>query len=128
MGIASISKLKGKSNFKEWRNGMQGFCEMNGYWRYMLGEIPKNISPPEKELTPTTKEAFETKLMQWLTITDSIQGAIRITCTIDPMSHIGDMGLASKDVEEIRIVVSTHRIYQARLYIYPPPYPNALQI
>ncbi len=51
---------------------MQGFCEMNRYWRYMLGEIPKPISPLEKELTPTTKEAFERKLMKWLTITDSI--------------------------------------------------------
>ncbi len=34
--------------------------------------------------------------MKWLTITDAIQGAIRTTCTIDPMSHVGDMGLASK--------------------------------
>ena len=72
MEIASIPKLKGKSNYEEWRNVMQGFCEMNGYWRYMLGEISKPISPPEKDLTPTTKEAFETKLMKWLTITDSI--------------------------------------------------------
>ncbi len=75
---------------------MQGLCEMNGYWRYMLGEIPQPISPPEKELTPTTKEAFETKLMKWLTFTDSIRGAIHTTCTIDPMSHVGDMGLASE--------------------------------
>ena len=75
---------------------MQGFCEMNRYWRYMLGEIPKPISPSENELTPTTKEAFETKLMKWLTITDSIQGAIRTTCTIDLMSQVGDMGLASE--------------------------------
>ncbi len=96
MGIASIPKLKGKSNYEEWRNAMQGFCEVNGYWRFMLGEIPKPISPHEKELTPTTKEAFETKLMKWLTITDSIQGAIWTTCTIGPMSHVGDMGLASE--------------------------------
>lgn len=96
MGIALIPKLKGKSNYEEWRNAMQGFCEMNGYWRYMLEEIPKPISPPEKELTPAAKEAFETKLMKWLIITDSIRGAIRTTCTIDPMSHVGDMGLASE--------------------------------
>ncbi len=69
---------------------------MNGYWRYILGEIPKPISPPKKELTPTTKEAFETKLMKWLTITDSIRGAVRTTCTIDLMSHVDDMGLASE--------------------------------
>lgn len=118
MGIASIPKLKGKSNCKEWRNGMQGFCEISGYWRYMLREIPKPISPPKKELTPTTKEAFETKLMQWLTITGSIRGAIRTTCSIDPMSHVGDTGLASKDVEEIRIVVSRHMIYRARLDLH----------
>ncbi len=75
---------------------MQGFCEINRYWRYILGEIPKPISPPEKELTPTTKEASETKLMKWLTITDSIRGAIRTTCTIDPLTHFGDMGLTSE--------------------------------
>ena len=96
MGIASIPILKGKSNYEEWRNAMQGFCAMNGYWRYMLGEIPKPVSPPEKELTAATKEVFETKLMKWLIITDSIRGAIRTKCTIDPMSHVGDMGLASE--------------------------------
>ena len=101
MVIASIPKLKGKSNYEERRNSTQGFCvcEMNGYWRYILGEISKLISPPEKKVTPAAKEAakeaFETKLMKWLTITDPIQGAIRTTCTIDPMSHVGDMGLAS---------------------------------
>lgn len=110
---------------------MQGFCfcEMNGYWRYILGEISKLISPPEKKFTPAAKEAakeaFETKLMKWLTITDAIQGAIRTTCTIDPMSHVGDMGLASK-MWKNRIVVSRHRIYRARLYIYPSPHRNAL--
>ncbi len=64
MRIASIPKLKGKSNYEELRNAMQGFCEMNGYWRYMLRKIPKPLFSPKKELTPTTKEAFETKLMK----------------------------------------------------------------
>ena len=68
---------------------------MNGYWRYMLGQIPRPSPPSEKELTPETKEAFEVKLMKWLTITDSLRGAIRTTSTIDPMSHVGDMELAS---------------------------------
>lgn len=66
---------------------------MNRYSCYMLGEIPKP-TPPEK-LTLENKEVFETKLMKQLIITDPIQGAIWITCTIDPISHIGDMGLAS---------------------------------
>lgn len=70
MVIASIPKLKGKSNYEERRNSTQGFCfcEMNGYWRYILGEISKLISPPEKKVTPAAKEAakeaFETKLMK----------------------------------------------------------------
>ena len=94
MGIASIPKLKVKSNHEEWRNAMQGFCEMNGYWRYMLGQIPRP-DPPQKDVTPVIQEAFDTKLMKWLTITDSLRGAIRTTCMIDPMSHVGDMELAS---------------------------------
>lgn len=95
MGIASIPKLKGKLNYEEWRNAMQGFCEMNGYWRYMLGQIPRPITPPAKESTPELKEAYDAKLMKWLTITDSLRGAIRTTTTIDPMSHVGDLELAS---------------------------------
>ncbi|MCJ1344402.1 hypothetical protein MMC31_002605, partial [Peltigera leucophlebia] len=55
-GIASIPKLKGKENY-EWRNAIQGFCEMNGYWRYMLGQIPTPSPPSEKEIAPETKEA-----------------------------------------------------------------------
>lgn len=94
MGIASIPKLKGKSNYEEWRNAMQGFCKMNGYWRYMLGQIPKP-APPPKDATPVIQEAFDTKLMKWLTITDSLCGAIQTTCMIDPMSHVGDMELPS---------------------------------
>ena len=96
MGIASIPKLKGKSNYEEWRNAMQGFCEMNGYWRYMLGQIPKPTPPSEKDSTDAKiKEVYEDKYMKWLLVTDSLRGAIRTTCTIDPMSHVGDMGLAS---------------------------------
>lgn len=34
--------------------------------------------------------------MKWLTITDSLRGAIRTTSTIDPMSHVGDMELGSE--------------------------------
>ena len=75
---------------------MQGFCEMNGYWRYMLGQIPKPTPPSEKDSTDAKiKEVYEDKYMKWLLVTDSLRGAIRTTCTIDPMSHVGDMGLAS---------------------------------
>lgn len=45
--IASIPKLKGKNNYEEWRNAMQGYCQMNGTWRYMIGEIPQPIKPAE---------------------------------------------------------------------------------
>ncbi len=98
MGIASIPKLKQKSNYKEWRNAMQSFCEINGYWRYMLRQIPQPAPPQAKEATPVTsaiQEAFDAKLMKWLTITDSLCGAIQTICIIDLMSHVGDMELAS---------------------------------
>ena len=92
IGIVSIPKLKGKSNYEKWRNAIQGFCKMNGYWRYMLGQIPKPALPP-KDATPVIQEAFDTKLMKWLTITDSFYRVIQTTCMIDPMLHIGDMEL-----------------------------------
>ncbi len=94
MGIALIHKLKEKSNHKEWKNAIQDFCEMNGYWRYMLGEIPKPISLPGKELTPVTKETFKTKIMKWLINHRLIREAIQTTCTMDPMSQVGDIRLA----------------------------------
>ena len=98
MGIASIPKLKRKWNYKEWRNAMQSFCEMNGYWRYMLGQIPQPTPLQAKEATPVTsvtQEAFDVKLMKWFRITDSLCKAIRNTCMINPMSHVRDMELAS---------------------------------
>ena len=76
MGIASIPKLKGKSNYEEWRNAKQGFCKMNGY---ILGQILQPTPPQAKEATPVTsaiQEAFDTNLMKWLTITDSLRRAI----------------------------------------------------
>lgn len=96
--VASIPKLKGKANYEEWRNAVQGFCEVNGLWRYMLGQIvePKAPSPPQgKELDEQTKEAYQTKLLQWLTVTDSLQKVIRSTCTLDPLSHVNNLDLCS---------------------------------
>ena len=96
--IVSISKLKGKVNYEEWRNAVQGFCEMNGLWRYMLGENkkPKSPSPPDgEELDEKTQESYDAKLLQWLTVTDSLRGVIRSTCTLDPMSHVSNLDLCS---------------------------------
>lgn len=42
--IASIPRLKGKNNYEEQRNTMQGYCQMNGTWQYMIGEIPRLLS------------------------------------------------------------------------------------
>ena len=61
----------------------------------MLGQIPRPSPTSENELASETKEAFEVKLIKWHTITDSLQSAIRTTSTIDTMSHMGDMELAS---------------------------------
>lgn len=64
----------------------------------MLGQIAesKTPSPPEgKKLDEKTKEAYNTKLMQWFTITDSLRELIRSTCTLDPMSHVSNLDLCS---------------------------------
>ncbi len=47
--IASIPKLKGKNNYEEWRNAMQGYCQMNGTWRYMISEISQPMKPAENK-------------------------------------------------------------------------------
>ena len=73
---------------------------MNELWRYMLGEIakPKAPSPPGREgLGEKTKQAYDTKLLQWLTVTDSLRGVIRSTCTLDPMSHVSNLELLYRD-------------------------------
>lgn len=98
-GVASIPKLQGKANYEEWRNAVQGFCEMNGLWRYMLGEIKKPESLPAqakgKQLDPILKEANETTIIKWLTLTDSLRDVIRSTCNIEPLSHVSGMALCS---------------------------------
>lgn len=98
-GVASIPKLQGKTNYEEWRNAVQGFCEINGLWRYMLGEItkPEPLPAPAdgKQLDATLKEANEAKILKWLTSTDSLRDIIRSTCKIEPMSHVSGMALCS---------------------------------
>ena len=53
--ITSIPKLKGKNNYEEWHNAMQGYCEMNGTWGYMIGEILQPIKPTENKLEKNTQ-------------------------------------------------------------------------
>lgn len=75
MGIASISKLKEKLNYKEWQNAIQGFCKINEYWRYMFEQIPQLTSSQAKKAASMTfaiQETFNAKLIKWLTITNSI--------------------------------------------------------
>lgn len=62
MNIASISKLKEKSNYKEWHNFIQGFCQMNKYWQYMLKQIFKLT--PFKKIILVIQKVFNTKLMK----------------------------------------------------------------
>lgn len=97
-GVALIPKIKGKANYEESCNAVQYFCEMNGLWRFMLGEIAKlkALSPPEgKKLDEKTKEAYDTNLFQWLTVTDLLQGVIRSTCTPGPMSYVSNLDFCS---------------------------------
>lgn len=93
----------------------KGFCEMNGYWRYMLGKIPRPSPPSEKRiLTSETKEAFEFKLMKWLNITDFLRDAIRSTTkhhwpNVPRWGH----GASLWHVEAIWILISRQQIYRA---------------
>ncbi len=97
--VASIPKLQGKTNYEEWRNAVQGFCEMNGLWRYMLGQIEKPAPLPTPEAgkvhDTALKEANEAKIMRWLMLIDSLRGVIRSTCNIEPMSHVSGIDLCS---------------------------------
>ncbi len=94
--VTSIPKLQGKGNYEEWRNAVQGFCEM---WQYMLGQIsmPVPLPPPTAGTIqdPVLKEANEAKIMRWLTLTDSLRGVIRSTCNVEPMSYMSSMDLCS---------------------------------
>lgn len=98
-GVASIPKLQGKTNYEEWRNAVQGFCKLNGLWRYMLGEItkPEPLPAPAdgKPLDATLKEANEAKILKWLTLTEFLRDVIRSSCDIEPMSYISGMALCS---------------------------------
>ena len=47
--ITSIPKLKDKNNYKEWRNAMQGYCQMNSTWRHMIGKILQPIKPTKNK-------------------------------------------------------------------------------
>lgn len=71
--IILISKLKGKANYKEWHNAIQGFCKINKLWQYMLGQIAefKAFSPlKKKDLDEKTKKTYNTKIIQWLKVTN----------------------------------------------------------
>ena len=84
--IASIPKLKGKNNYEEWCNAIQGYCQMNGKWRYMIGELSQPIEPAENK---TKKIAQYVKdPAKWNGICDSLESAIRCTVSVDPMSHV----------------------------------------
>ena len=97
--VASILKLQEKVNYEEWRNAVQGFCEMNGLWRYMLREInkPTPLPPLEegKVHDEVLKEANEAKIIRWLMLTDSLRGIIRSKCNVESMFHISGMDLCS---------------------------------
>lgn len=118
MRIVSIPKLKRKFNYKKRRNAMQEFCKMNGYWCYMLEKILKTARP--KKLTLKAKEAFETKLIKWLTIINSIQATIWTTRTIDSLSHVEDMGLACNMWRKFEILYQDTRfIKHDSIFICP---------
>lgn len=88
-----------KANDKVWRNAIQGFCEMNRLWQYILGQVlkPKTPTLPKKgELEEKTKEVYNTKLLQWLTIIVSLRRIIRLTYSLDLMSHVSNLNLYSE--------------------------------
>ena len=96
--VTSIPKLKGKANYKEWQNAVQRFCKMNRLWRYTLGEIknPKPLSPLDgSKPDEKTQENHDAKRPQCLTVTDSLRGVIRSTCTLALMSYVSNPDLCS---------------------------------
>lgn len=62
MNIASISKLKEKSNYKKWQNFIQGFYQINKYWQYMLEQIFKLT--PFKKIILVIQKVFNTKFIK----------------------------------------------------------------
>lgn len=60
----------------------------------MLGQILK-LAPFPKNATLVIQEAFDTKLIKWLTIKNLLCRIIQTTCMIDSMLHIRDLELLS---------------------------------
>lgn len=102
MGIVSVLKLKEKSNDNKWRNFMLRFCEMNRYWRFMLGKISKS-TPPSK-VDANLKKAYEEKPMKGFLIINLLCGAIWTTCIIHPMSHMKTLKLAFEIEKKFKIL------------------------
>lgn len=64
----------------------------------MLGQIaePKAFSPSKgKKLDKKTKKTYDTKLIQWLIVTNSFSGLIKSIYTIDFMSHVSNLDFCS---------------------------------
>lgn len=96
LSIALIPKLNSKANYEEWHNNVQDFCKMNELWWYMLGQISKPKLPSSlvgkkgnkrKKVDKKAQEAYKAKLFPWLTVIDFFQEVMKLTCTLDPISH-----------------------------------------
>lgn len=99
ISVVLIFKLYGKANYKEWRNAVQDFYEINGLWQYMFREINKLVllptQPEGKVHNAVLKEINKAKIMRWLTPTDSFQGVIKSSYNIKLISHVSNMNLCS---------------------------------
>ncbi len=74
--IVLIPKFQRKRNYKKWCNAVQGFCEINGLWRYMYKQIFIPILPlllaAGMVQDPALKEANKAKILRWLMLIDSL--------------------------------------------------------
>ena len=65
---------------------MQGYCRINGTWRYMIGEVLQPTKPSESK--PKVIAQYNKDLAKWNMICDSLKGAIWCSVIVDPMSHV----------------------------------------
>lgn len=70
-----------------WATQVQGgYCQMNGTWRYMIGQVPQPTKLTGDK--PEESTQYERVLAKWNTICDSLEGTIRCTVTVDATSHV----------------------------------------
>lgn len=72
--IASITKFKDKNNYEKCKNAMQGYCQINGTWRYKIGKVLQPTEPIKSK--PELVAQYDKKFAKWNTICNSLKDTI----------------------------------------------------